>query len=225
MIIETPCEELNSLLQGGIPKARISMFLGRPGVGKTRMMMDFAFEAMRRGLTVEMSVKNFEDVSGYFTTDEGMELYKYIVSNRDRPDIYLFDDMSPFDKRRSEVERVSHYGTTAIVFGSGIGLRLQYACALIAEILNHQGHIKLRLMKNRYGGVGMEVDYPYQNMRMALTKLRNGLSGPVVVDHNLDAMTFREHEPQEPEKPKEEPEEIDHTGETYNPLTGKWKFL
>jgi hypothetical protein len=186
MKIKTPSNELNRVLGGGIPVNEITMFYGEPGVGKTRMMLEFAYHVVDMGYSISMSTSGGDQVKKFFNSYHGKKILASMAKNKRTPDVFFVDDYRTASRRT--LLALEEKRTTVVAFGPMPRRVFSYNCAVIVRILNQKGIMDLFVEKNRYGTTESFVRYRSFGLN-------------------------------------EKGGDVDRSGETYNPYTGKWSFL
>jgi hypothetical protein len=216
MKIKTPSDELNKVLGGGIPVDRITMFYGDPGVGKTKMMLDFAYYVAGMGHSISMSTSGDEQVKKFFNSHRGKKVLASMARNNGTPDVFFVDDyrMAPWqDSRQGTLLALQERGITVVAFGPMPRMMFSYSCAVIVRIMNQRGIVDLHVEKNRHGTTGSFVRYRHpDDVPEVKVMIEMKDIDPNKVKHRLkDNWSFDS--------------DVDRSGETYNPYTGKWSFL
>ena len=242
MIIKTPCEELNRVLEGGIRTGGVTMIHGAIGVGKTYVLRTIANKMCAEGIDPVVIEKYFPRRGYQFYTNEARKTlrFRFRMTSEGNEALrfigvpvrsYLIDDFSQAPYSIEKITSIAmRHDVAMVVTCTKPVIETLYSCDIVLELRGRLDGslIGLQVIKNRFGISGATMGYAVScldkgdNLIFQSFMHRSGVSGEcdqkmdldkMVLKMDLDKMVF------------EGLSEKDHTGEVYNPYTGEWGYL
>jgi hypothetical protein len=207
MKIQTPIDVLNQVFGGGFRVGEVSMICGDTGSGKTALMCDFAHHIALRGFWVSYVMPTAESISSFFTKESLKNVRittDYVPAFRSGISVVFIDNLKYASRSSVMLDVATLIGLAqkhhvAVVCSSSKPRTVdKYGCASIMSVSRTGRDLKISVLKNKHGMHGYIFKYSVSSINLTSRDQEVAQSGGI---------------------------EPDHSGETYNPYTGKWTFL
>jgi hypothetical protein len=199
MRIQTPIDVLNKVFGGGFRVGEVSMICGDSGSGKTALMCGFAHHIALKGFWVSYVMPTAENISSFFTK----ESLKNVRITTDCVPAFrsgigiVFVDSVMLDVN-TLIGLAQKYHVAVVCSSSKPRTVDKYGCASIMSVSRIGREMRISILKNKHGMHGDVFEYSIPSINLTSIDQEVAKSGDF---------------------------EKDHSGETYNPYTGKWNFL